>query len=126
MARRFLAVDDDPMILHILVSILRSEGHEVVAAPHGEAAVAILEAEPRPVHFDMIVSDVMMPGMSGLDLLQRVKSSPDTVSIPFMLLTAENQDDDIMQGYACGADYYIPKPFTRQQLLFAVQTLLPE
>lgn len=124
MACRILAIDDDPMILHILISILSSEGHEVIGAEHGEAALAFLERDEKPIKLDLIISDVMMPGITGLEFLQKVKSNPETSRIPFVLLTAENKSEDIMQGYTYGADYYIPKPFTRQQLLYGLQLVL--
>lgn len=126
MARRILIIDDDPMIRHIVKSILSAEGHDIVEAEHGEAAAALIDAEPRPVAFSCIICDVNMPGLSGFELLSRFKSDQDTQHIPFVMLTAENKSEDIMTGYSVGADYYIPKPFTSQQLLFGLQLVLAD
>lgn len=126
MTLRILIVDDDPMIRHIVRSILSAEGHDVIEAEHGQAAANILDAEPRPVEFSCIICDVNMPGLSGLDLLNRVKISDETQRIPFIMLTAENKSEDIMKGYTVGADYYIPKPFTSQQLLFGLHLVLAD
>src|SRR5437868_12756786 len=98
MTRRILTVDDDPMILHILISILSSEGHEVIGAEHGEAALQFIEKDSRPLRLDLIICDVNMPGVSGLEFLQKIKGTPETAKIPFVLLTAETKSEDIMQG----------------------------
>lgn len=122
--RRILIVDDDPMIRHIVETILSTEGHEVLIAENGSQAVEILGAEPRPINLDLIISDVIMPEMTGLDLLNRLKLHADTQNIPVLMLTGESKTDDIMGGYNLGADYYITKPFTRQQLLYGVSVIL--
>ncbi len=126
MNHRILIIDDDPMIRHIVESILTSAGHTVVVAEHGEHAVQIMEQEARPITFDLIVCDVMMPGINGIDFVNRMKLHADTQNIPIVMLTAESKSEDIMTGYEVGADYYITKPFTRQQLLYGVSIALGE
>jgi len=65
-----------------------------------------------------------MPGMNGLDVLTRLKLQPRTQSIPVLMLTGEDKAEDILAGYNVGADYYITKPFTRQQLMYGVELVL--
>lgn len=126
MSKRVLIVDDDPMIRDVLVTMLGAEGFQTVTAENGKHAVTILDSEPRPLDYSMIVLDVMMPEMNGLDVLTRLKLHSHTQNIPVLMLTGEDKNDDIMAGYSCGADYYITKPFTRQQLQFGIKTVLPE
>jgi DNA-binding response OmpR family regulator len=68
--------------------------------------------------------DVMMPRMSGLDVLKALKANPETASIPVIMVTAKTTDDDVLHGYQQGADYYITKPFTADQLLYGINLVL--
>ncbi len=86
----------------------------------GEELFASLE-EQMP---DLILLDIMMPQMDGLELLTRLKENSDTASIPVILLTAKVQYDDVLGGYKMGADYYITKPFTITQLMTGINSLL--
>lgn len=122
--KRILIVDDDPMIRSLVQAILEGEGYEVVAADDGPKGIEILDSEPRPINFDLVVLDVMMPGMNGLDVLTRMRIHPHTQKLPVVMLTGEDKAEDIMAGYSVGADYYITKPFTRQQLLYGINLVL--
>lgn len=122
--KRILIVDDDPMIRSLVQAILEGEGFEVVAADDGPKGIEILDAEPRPINFSLVVLDVMMPGMNGLDVLTRMRIHPHTQKLPVVMLTGEDKAEDIMAGYSVGADYYITKPFTRQQLLYGINLVL--
>ena len=124
MSKRVLIVDDDPMIRDVLSTMLGAEGYETVTAENGKQAATILDSEERPLNYCLIVLDVMMPEMNGLDLLTRLKLHTHTQNIPVLMLTGEDKNDDMMVGYSCGADYYITKPFTRQQLQFGLKTVL--
>ncbi len=73
---------------------------------------------------DLIILDIMMPQMDGLEVLTRLKEDSDTASIPVILLTAKVQHKDVLVGYQKGADYYITKPFTTDQLLAGINTLV--
>ena len=75
---------------------------------------------------DLIVLDIMMPQMDGLEVLTRLKGEPATATIPVILLTAKVQYEDVLGGYKMGADYYITKPFTSTQLLNGINLLLGE
>jgi CheY-like chemotaxis protein len=121
---KVLIADDDPTIRMMVQSILEAEGYNVVAAEDGRQASEFLEQRDFASDLAFIVLDVMMPGMTGLDVLTRIKLHSVTSAIPVIMLTGENKDSDIMAGYEQGADYYITKPFTRQQLIFGIQTAL--
>ena len=124
MDKRILIVDDDPMIRNLVYSMLSAEGYSVVQAEDGQQGVDLLDQEPRPVNFSVIILDVVMPHMNGLDVLTRLKLHSHTQNIPVLMLTGEDKAEDIMAGYSVGADYYITKPFTRQQLLFGLNLVL--
>lgn len=121
---RVLVIDDDPMIRNILQAMLGAEGYDVVLAEDGQQGVDIIDKEPRPIKFSFVVLDVIMPGMNGLDVLTRIRLHPHSNKLPVLMLTGEDKAEDIMAGYSVGADYYITKPFTRQQLVFGIQNIL--
>lgn len=123
MNKKVLVVDDDPMIRNLVQAMLESEGFEVSTAEDGRQGVDIIEGGD-PTHFSLIVLDVVMPEMNGLDVVTRLKLKPSTQEIPILMLTGEDKAEDIMAGYSVGADYYITKPFTRQQLLFGLEIVL--
>ena len=124
MGKNVLVVDDDPMIRQLVQAMLEAEGFSVTTAKDGKEGVTILDEGPRPAEVDLIVLDVCMPEMNGLDVVTRLKLHPHTQTIPILMLTGEDKAEDIMSGYSVGADYYITKPFTRQQLLFGLSIVL--
>ena len=124
MKQRVLIVDDDPMIRNLVRSILEAEGFDVIEADDGAKGIEILDAEPRPINISLVVLDVVMPRLNGLDTLTRLKLHSHTANLPVLMLTGEDKAEDIMAGYTVGADYYITKPFTRQQLLFGLTLVL--
>jgi DNA-binding response OmpR family regulator len=119
MAVSILVVDDDPVILQLLRVNFELEGFDVLTAPDGESALA-LAREHTP---DVVVTDVMMPRMSGLELLEKLKSDPVTGAIPVLLLTAKAQQVDIETGRVAGADDYVTKPFDPMDLVDRVNRL---
>ena len=120
MAATILVVDDDPVILQLLQVNFEMEGFTVITAADGREGVARTRAD-RP---DVVVSDVMMPKMSGLELVAELKADPDTASIPVLLLTAKAQQADIASGLEQGADDYVTKPFEPLELVDRVNRLL--
>lgn len=120
MKNRILVVDDNPDSITIMRSILESRGYEVRAATSGAEALAMIEKE-RP---DLVLLDIMMPEMSGIEVLQLIKDNAQTGRLPVILVTAKVHDDDVLSGYHYGADYYITKPFTAKQLLYGVDLVL--
>ncbi len=115
-------VDDNPDIVNIVKAILEGKGYHVVIAYSGAELFTRLEEE-KPA---LIILDIMMPEMDGLEVLTRLKNASETSSIPVILLTAKVQYEDVLGGYKLGADYYITKPFTSTQLLNGINLLLGE
>jgi DNA-binding response OmpR family regulator len=112
-----LLVEDEPDLIEVVSHILEIEGYQVVRATGADSALSALQ-ETRP---DLIVSDVMMPGLSGFDFFQQVRARPEWSTIPFMFLTARGDRVDRRFGMGLGADDYLTKPFDPEDLLIAVQ-----
>jgi len=115
-----LVVDDDQDNVTIAREILLSRGFEVRVAYNGPSALASVEQQ-RP---DLVLLDVMMPQMSGMEVLDRLRANPATAGVPVILVTAKDQDEDLLAGYKYGADYYITKPFSAKQLLYGIGLVL--
>lgn len=116
-----LVVDDNPDSITILQSILETRGYRVVVADSGTVALEKVQEEPRP---DLVLLDIMMPEMNGLEVLQAIKETNATARVPVILVTAKTHDEDVLSGYQYGADYYITKPFTAKQLLYGIDLVL--
>jgi len=119
-----MVVDDNPDIITIVRTILEGKGYNVMSAYSGAELLSTLDKEPQKP--DLVVLDIMMPQMDGLEVLTRLKAAPETASIPVILLTAKVQYEDVLGGYKLGADYYITKPFTSTQLINGINLLLGE
>jgi DNA-binding response OmpR family regulator len=115
-----LAADDDEDILELVAFRLERSGYTVLRARDGEEALALARSE-QP---DLAVLDVMMPKLDGFELTRRLRADEATSSMPIILLTARAQDSDGERGLAAGADDYIRKPFSPQDLRNRVQALL--
>ena len=120
MNRKILVVDDNLDSILIMRSTLETHGFTVLSAQSGPDALEQLRTEVP----DLILLDVMMPQMSGLEVLQRIKSAHATAKVPVIMVTAKMQDEDVMTGYQLGADYYITKPCTAKQLLYGIGLVL--
>ena len=114
-----LVVDDDPVIVNLLQVNFEIEGYDVLAATGGQAGLA----QARAGHPDVIVMDVMMPGIDGIEVARLLKDDEATRSIPIILLSAKAQTSDIQAGLAV-ADEYITKPFEPLELLERVATVI--
>lgn len=115
-----LAADDDPLIRELIQFRLERSGYEVVTAENGDDALR-LALERRP---DLAVLDVMMPGLNGYEVTRRLRADEETRRIPIILLTARVQEADVAQGFEAGADDYLTKPFSPQELRARVQAIL--
>jgi len=115
---RILAIDDDPIIRKSLDAGFSGDGHEVVTSASAEDALTQLENGT----FDLLVVDIGLPGMSGLDLLSQIRASGRDV--PVFFLTAMREESDIVEGLNLGADGYIPKPFSFAELRARVKAVL--
>jgi len=117
---QILVVDDEPDILSVLVYQLNREGYRVTTAVNGPGALkAALSDQP-----DLIVLDLMLPGMDGYEVLQRLRRHERTAMIPVMLLTARREEEERVRGFEVGADDYITKPFSARELALRVRALL--
>jgi DNA-binding response OmpR family regulator len=115
-----LAADDDADILELVAFRLERSGYTVLQARDGEEALQVaLENKP-----DLAILDVMMPKLDGFELTRRLRAEEATSKMPIILLTARAQDADVQQGFDAGADDYIRKPFSPQELRSRVQAIL--
>jgi CheY-like chemotaxis protein len=120
--KTIMVVDDNPDIITIVKTILEGKGYGVFSASSGAELLNMLKVQ-NP---DLIILDIMMPEMDGLEVLSRLKAMSETAKIPVILLTAKVQYEDVLGGYKLGADYYITKPFTSTQLVNGINLLLGE
>lgn len=117
---RVLVIDDDPDVLELVAFKLEQDGYDVSIECDGDAGLAtIVETLP-----DIIVLDWMMPGLSGIDLCRRIRDEAGTAGIPVILLTVKAQSDDVLRGFAAGADDYVIKPFSPSELTSRVGAVL--
>lgn len=115
-----LVVDDNEDSLKIISRILQTEGFEVSVERNGrDGLAAALEKLP-----ELVIMDIMMPEMSGIEALEKLRALPQTAATPVILLTAKSLDEDVLTGYRVGADYYMTKPFTAKQLVYGVNLVL--
>lgn len=115
--RMILVVDDEPAISRLVRATLQAEGHSVITASRGEEALDLLE-EQRP---DLIVLDLMMPGIDGFETLRRIRMQSQ---VPVIMLTARAADVDKLKGLSGGADDYVTKPFNPDELAARVAAVL--
>ncbi|MEE8114431.1 MAG: response regulator [Nitrososphaerales archaeon] len=118
--RTIMVVDDEQDMVDLIKTTLEAKGYGVQPAYNGQEAFNLL-GEQKP---DLIILDIFMPQMDGLEVLVRLRENPGTASIPVILLTTKMEYKDILEGYQIGANYYIPKPFTKNQLLDGVNSIL--
>lgn len=117
--KSILIIEDEPSIRFLLKDILK-DTYNIYEASNGKKALEIV----RKVIPNLIVSDVMMPDMSGLEVCNIIKSTPETCHIPFVILSARGTMEQKTEGYEAGADAYIPKPFQTEHLLVRIRKLL--
>src|SRR5262249_59816228 len=117
---RILAVDDNKQNLDLLTKALTSAKYEVITANDGLTALKLVENAAA----DLVLLDVMMPGMSGYEVCQRIRANEATRLLPVVMLTALNDVADRVQGIDAGADDFLSKPFNREELLTRVKSLL--
>ncbi|MBW3615874.1 MAG: response regulator [Actinobacteria bacterium] len=116
---RVLVADDDDDIRTLIVMNLELSGYQVASATNGMEAAKLA----RTLLPAVVVLDLMMPGMDGLEVLHGLKTWPETRDIPVLMLTAKASDQDVWQGWQAGANYYMTKPFDLDHLLHYVDYL---
>ncbi len=118
--RKVLIVDDEPNIVTALEFLLERRGYAVRVATNGEEALALVESY-RP---DVMLLDVMMPKRSGYEVCQKVRERPDMQHVKVVMLSAKGREAEVNKGLSLGADLYITKPFSTQELVERIDALL--
>jgi CheY-like chemotaxis protein len=119
MNKKILVVDDEEVIRKFLRIQLAKLGYEVKEATDGEQALEKLGKDD----FDLLICDIIMPNKNGWEVMREVRSNPRMKDIPIIVLTAKNEDSDMFKGYEGGANYYMTKPFTKDQLLYGLKLM---
>ena len=117
-ATRILVVDDNPANLDVMTGVLEPEGYDLAVATSGEQALKVADRF-RP---DLILLDVMLPGMDGYETCRKLKETPEISAIPVIFVTARRETEAIVKGFRCGGQDYIAKPFRREEVLARVRT----
>ena len=119
MARKILTCDDEKHIVRLIQVNLERQGYDVVTAFNGvECLEKVRDEKP-----DLIVLDVMMPEMTGFEVLETLKKNPETEHIPVIMLTARAQDADVLRGWQSGVECYLTKPFNPMELIAFVKRI---
>src|SRR6185436_10972674 len=119
-AAKILVVDDTPQNVKLLADILGAKGYVAVTAASGEEGLAKLAAEDP----DLVLLDVMMPGLSGYDVCKRIRANPDTALLPVVLVTSLDPHQERIKGIEAGADDFLSKPIHQPEILARVRSLL--
>ena len=119
-AQRILVVDDTPANVKLLVDLLGVRGYATASAPDGERALAEIAAQPP----DLVLLDIMMPGLSGYDVCRRIRADPATALLPVVLCTSLDPHRERINGIEAGADDFLSKPINQQELFARVKSLL--
>lgn len=115
-----LIVDDTPSEMELISHYLQESGYSVIGVVNANTALnQAIEHQP-----DVVITDVVMPGLSGFELCRSLRKHPATEKVPIIICTSKSQEIDRLWGMKQGADFYLTKPFTREQLLRAVQTVV--
>lgn len=117
--KKILVVDDEQDLCEILLYNLKSAGFQAEVAYSGEMAI-----EKDPSQYNLLLLDVMMPGMSGFELAEKLKADDKTARIPIIFLTAKDTEDDTLKGFGLGADDYVTKPFSVREVVARVKAVL--
>ena len=120
MTPRILMVDDEKDIVDLVAYNLEKEGYETLKALDGEKALQLVRTKTP----DLVVLDLMLPGIQGLEVCKRIRKDPETASIPIIMLTAKGAEIDKIVGLEVGADDYITKPFSVKELLARIKAVL--
>ena len=119
--RLIVVVEDDAAVRRMLVTMLEDLGH-LIACEDGQDALVHIAALPRPP--DLVITDVMMPKVDGLELVQRLKADASLRHVPVIILTAKGRAPDMVAGINAGARHYLTKPFKRDELRTKVRRVL--
>ncbi len=119
-AKKVVVIEDDPDILELIEYNLRREGFEVATAISGRSGLSVIGRE-KP---DIVLLDLLLPGLDGLDVCRRLRSVATTRDVPVIMVTARGEERDVVEGLAAGADDYVHKPFSPRELIARVRAVL--
>ncbi len=114
---QLLVVDDNEHNLELVSKILKLEGYDIILSENGRAALDVLTSQ----HVDLILLDVMMPGLDGFDTCIIIKENNELADIPVIFLTARTEINDIVKGFSVGGVDYVSKPFSKEELIARVR-----
>ena len=117
---KILVIEDESDILEVITYNLEREGHKVISCRNGEQGLSRIRTD-NP---DLVILDLMLPGMDGVEVCRQVKNDPVTRAIPVIMVTAKAEESDIVLGLGIGADDYITKPFSPKELVARVKVVL--
>lgn len=117
---KVLVIEDEPDIVEVIQYNLEREGHKVVACRNGEQGLSRIRTD-NP---DLVILDLMLPGMDGVEVCRQVKADPMTRGVPIIMLTAKGEESDVVLGLGVGAEDYVTKPFSPRELVARVQVVL--
>ena len=118
--KKILIVDDEPDIVQLISYNLKKEGFHIATALDGEEALT----KVREGHLDLIILDLMLPGIHGMELCRILRNNPKTAHVPIIMLTARGEEADKVRGLETGADDYMTKPFSPKELMARVKAIL--
>src|SRR5262249_7480782 len=117
---KILVVEDEPDILEVLQYNLEREGYRVIACRDGEQGLSHIRTDEP----DLVLLDLMLPGLDGIEVCRRVKADPATRAVPVIMVTARSEETDVVLGLGIGADDYVTKPFRPRELIARVKVVL--
>jgi len=120
--RKVVIADDEPNIVTALEFLLQRAGYDVRCAANGEEALALVESYAP----DLVLIDIMMPGKSGYEVCQKMRERPEWRQIKIVMVTAKGREAEVSKGLSLGADLYVTKPFSTQELIAAIDRLLAD
>ena len=120
MAKKILVVDDDELVLIALEALLSPSGYEVTTAINGDDALEKLNKKK----FDLMILDILMPGMNGFELCEKVRALDEYKGVPIIMLTAKSGSEDKKRGMEMGANLFLPKPIAPQHLIDLIKKSL--
>ncbi|MBI3993440.1 MAG: response regulator transcription factor [Candidatus Lambdaproteobacteria bacterium] len=120
MNEHIVVVEDEEDIQELFAHVLKQEGFRVTLSASGEEALRLLERHPP----DLLLLDLMLPGIDGLGVCRRMKEQPATRHVPIIMVTAKGEESDIVTGLELGADDYLPKPFSPRVLVARIRSVL--
>ena len=115
-----VVVEDEADIQDVIAYNLKRDGYEVLTASRGDEGLSLIQAKMP----DLVILDLMLPGIDGLSICQQLRADPKTKSLPIIILSAKEEEADVVIGLGFGADDYVPKPFSPRELLARVKAVL--